>query len=127
MVSIAAALLAVPARARRRRVSARIGTKAGYKTTKPNTWLDAIACAEWLVANKPTRRLPKMSIMGGSAGGIFVGRAITDRPELFGAAVDQVPVDRDLMRAEFSANGVPNIPEFGTVKDRGRVQGLCSR
>ncbi len=46
--------------------------KAGYKTTKPNTWRDAIACAEWLVANKYTST-PQMSIMGGSAGGIFVG------------------------------------------------------
>jgi prolyl oligopeptidase len=96
--------------------------KAGYKTTKPNTWRDAIACAEWLVANKYTST-PKMSIMGGSAGGIFVGRAITDRPELFGAAVDQVPVS-DLMRAEFSANGVPNIPEFGTVKTEDGFKGL---
>ena len=96
--------------------------KAGYKATKPNTWRDAIACGEWLVANKYTSS-PKMSIMGGSAGGIFVGRAITDRPELFGAAVDQVPVS-DLMRAEFSANGVPNIPEFGTVKTEEGFKGL---
>ena len=61
--------------------------KAGYKATKPNTWRDAIACAEWLVANKYTSSA-KLSIMGGSAGGIFVGRSITERPELFGAAVD---------------------------------------
>ena len=88
--------------------------KSGYKATKPNTWRDAIACAEWLVANKWTSPA-KLSIMGGSAGGILVGRAITDRPELFGAAVAQVPVS-DAVRAEFSANGVPNIPEFGTVK-----------
>jgi prolyl oligopeptidase len=88
--------------------------KAGYKATKPNTWKDAIACAEWLVANKYTSP-PKMSIMGGSAGGIFVGRSITERPELFGAAVDQVPLS-DALRFENSANGIPNIPEFGTVK-----------
>jgi len=88
--------------------------KGGYKATKPNTWRDAIACAEWLVANKWTST-EKLSIMGGSAGGIFVGRAITERPDLFGAAVGQVPVS-DMMRAESSSNGVPNIPEFGTVK-----------
>jgi len=88
--------------------------KAGFQATKPNTWRDAIACAEWLIANKYTST-KQISIMGGSAGGIFVGRSITERPELFGAAVDQVPVS-DLLRAEFSANGVPNIPEFGTVK-----------
>ena len=98
--------------------------KAGYKSTKPNTWRDAIACGEWLVANKYTSPA-KMSIMGGSAGGIFVGRAITDRPDLFGAAVDQVPAS-DLMRAEFSANGVPNIPEFGTVKSEEGFKGLLA-
>ena len=87
--------------------------KAGYKATKPNTWKDAIACAEWLVANKYTST-PRMAIMGGSAGGIFVGRSITERPDLFGAAIDDVPVS-DGMRMEFSENGVPNIPEFGSV------------
>jgi prolyl oligopeptidase len=89
--------------------------KAGYKATKPNTWNDAIACAEWLIAQRYTSS-PKLAIMGGSAGGIFVGRSITQRPELFGAAVDQVPWS-DMLRTETSANGVPNIPEFGTVKD----------
>jgi len=96
--------------------------KAGYKATKPNTWKDAIACAEWLVANKYTST-PKMSIMGGSAGGIFVGRSITERPDLFGAAVDAVPAS-DFMRAEFSANGITNIPEFGTVKTEEGFKGL---
>ena len=88
--------------------------KAGYKGTKSNTWRDAIACAEWLIANKYSSP-QKMSIMGGSAGGIFVGRSITERPDLFGAAVDQVPVS-DTVRFETSANGIPNIPEFGSVK-----------
>jgi prolyl oligopeptidase len=96
--------------------------KAGFQATKPNTWRDAIACAEWLVANKWTSP-SKLSIMGGSAGGIFVGRAITDRPDLFGAAVAQVPVS-DMVRGEFSANGVPNIPEFGTVKTEAGFKAL---
>jgi len=56
-----------------------------------------------------------LAIQGGSAGGIFVGRSITERPDLFGAAIDQVPVS-DLIRMETTANGVPNIPEFGSVK-----------
>jgi len=98
--------------------------KAGYKATKPNTWKDAIACAEWLVANKYTSP-SKMSIMGGSAGGIFVGRSITERPDLFGAAVDEVPVS-DGLRMEFSENGVPNIPEFGTVKTEDGFKALYS-
>jgi prolyl oligopeptidase len=87
--------------------------KAGYKATKPNTWRDAIASAEWL-ANKYASPA-KLSIMGGSAGGIFVGRSITERPELFGAAVDEVPVS-DAVRFISSANGIPNIPEFGSVE-----------
>ena len=88
--------------------------KAGYKATKPNTWNDAIACAEWLVANKYTSPA-RLAIWGGSAGGIFVGRSITDRPELFGAAIDQVPAS-DMLRFETTANGAPNVPEFGTIK-----------
>jgi prolyl oligopeptidase len=96
--------------------------KAGQKLTKPNTWNDAIACAEWLVAHKYTAPA-KLAIWGGSAGGIFVGRSITDRPELFAAAVDEVPVS-DGMRWEFSANGPPNIPEFGTVKEADGFKGL---
>ena len=96
--------------------------KAGYKLTKANTWNDAITCAEWLVAHKYTSS-PKLAIMGGSAGGIFVGRSITERPDLFGAAIDEVPVS-DLVRMEFSSNGVPNIPEFGTVKEADGFKGL---
>ncbi|HSS69077.1 MAG TPA: prolyl oligopeptidase family serine peptidase [Casimicrobiaceae bacterium] len=98
--------------------------KAGYKLTKPNTWNDAIACAEWLVANKYTSP-SKLGIWGGSAGGIFVGRSITDRPELFAAAIDEVPVS-DSLRMETSANGVPNIPEFGTVKTEEGFKGLLA-
>jgi len=96
--------------------------KAGYKLTKGNTWNDAIACAEWLVAHKYTSPA-RLAIMGGSAGGIFVGRSITERPELFGAAIDEVPVS-DSLRMESSSNGVPNIPEFGTVKEANGFKGL---
>lgn len=96
--------------------------KAGYQLTKPNTWKDAIASGEWLIANGYTTSA-RLSIMGGSAGGIFVGRSITERPELFGAAIDQVPVS-DALRFEFSANGPPNIPEFGSVKTEDGFKGL---
>ncbi|MDH5285073.1 MAG: prolyl oligopeptidase family serine peptidase [Betaproteobacteria bacterium] len=97
---------------------------AGRKTTKPNTWKDAIACAEWLVANGYTAK-SRMGIFGGSAGGIFVGRAITERPDLFAAAVPAVGV-LDGPRAETSANGVANIPEFGTVKDEAEFRALMA-
>jgi prolyl oligopeptidase len=98
--------------------------KAGYKATKPNTWNDAIACAEWLVAHQYTAPA-KLAIMGGSAGGIFVGRSITERPDLFAAAIDEVPIS-DAMRFEASANGVPNIPEFGTVKNEDEFKALLA-
>lgn len=98
--------------------------RAGFQATKPNTWKDGIAAAQWLVEHRYAS--PRtLSIMGGSAGGIFVGRAITERPDLFGAAVDQVPLS-DMLRAEFSANGVANIPEFGTVKDEAGFKALLA-
>jgi prolyl oligopeptidase len=87
---------------------------AGRKATKPNTWKDAIAAAEWLVANRYTSPA-KLGIYGGSAGGIFVGRAITERPDLFAAAVPAVGVF-DGLRFEVASNGAANIPEFGSLK-----------
>lgn len=89
--------------------------KAGYKTTKPNTWKDLIACAEYLIDNNYSSP-QKISINSASAGGILVGRAITERPDLFAAAVPEVGC-MNPMRQEFSPNGPVNIPEFGTVED----------
>ena len=97
---------------------------AGRKATKPNTWKDGIAVAEYLIANRYTAR-ERIGIYGGSAGGIFVGRAITERPELFAAAVPSVGV-MDMVRAESSANGVANIPEFGTVKNEDEFRALLA-
>ena len=98
--------------------------KAGYKATKPNTWKDLIACAEHLVAQKYTTSA-RLGILGGSAGGILVGRAMTERPDLFAAVVPAVGV-LDAVRAETTANGVPNIPEFGTVKKEDEFRALLA-
>jgi prolyl oligopeptidase len=95
---------------------------AGKQATKPNTWKDFIACAEYLVKEGYTST-PKLAIHGGSAGGILVGRTMTERPDLFAVAVPEVGV-LDALRAETSANGVPNIPEFGTVKNEGQFAAL---
>ncbi|HEY8560864.1 MAG TPA: prolyl oligopeptidase family serine peptidase [Pyrinomonadaceae bacterium] len=87
---------------------------AGKGATKPNTWKDFIACAEYLIAEKYTS--PEyLGIIGGSAGGILISNAITERPELFGAAISAVGLNNALL-AETTANGVPNIPEFGSFK-----------
>ncbi len=89
--------------------------KAGYKTTKPNTWKDFISCAEYLVKKGYTTS-DKIGGSGTSAGGILISRAITERPDLFAAAICNVGC-ANAMRLEFGANGPVNIPEFGTVKD----------
>lgn len=88
--------------------------QAGHKTTKFNTWRDGIATAEWLIANGYTSP-SKLSVYGGSAGGIFVGRVVTERPDLFAAAGIGVG-NLDQIRSETRANGAGNIPEYGTVK-----------
>ena len=98
--------------------------KAGYKATKPNTWKDLIAAAEYLVAQKYTTSA-RLGIVGRSAGGILVGRAMTERPDLFGAVVPVVGV-LDTVRAETTANGVPNIPEFGTVAKEDEFRALLA-
>ena len=96
--------------------------KAGYKTTKPNTWKDFISCAEYLVKKGYTSP-QKLAGTGTSAGGILISRAITERPDLFGAAVCNVGC-ANAMRMEFSPNGPVNTPEFGTVKDPVECQAL---
>ena len=96
----------------------------GKKANKPNTWLDFIACAEYLVAQgwtKPAR----LAIWGGSAGGVLVGRAMTTRPDLFAVVLPDVGV-LDLVRAETTPNGIPNIPEFGTRTTEAGFRGLLA-
>ena len=98
--------------------------KAGYKATKPNTWKDLIAAAEYLIGENYTSK-ERLGILGGSAGGILVGRAMTERPDLFAAAVPLVGA-LDMVRAETTANGVPNIPEFGTVTKEDEFRALLA-
>ncbi len=86
---------------------------AGKGVTKPNTWKDFIACAEYLIAEKYTSP-EHLGIDGVSAGGILISNAITERPDLFGAAVNLVGVNNVLL-----AETTPNptyIPEFGSFK-----------
>jgi len=96
----------------------------GRKATKMNTITDFIACAQYLVDHKYTAP-NHLAGEGTSAGGITIGGAITERPDLFGAALDNVGMSDDL-RAELQINGPANIPEFGTVKDQRDFQHLLS-
>jgi len=98
--------------------------RAGQKLTKINTIRDFIACAEYLIREKYTSPA-HLAGQGGSAGGILIGGAITERPDLFGAAIINVGV-LNALRAETTPNGVPNIPEFGTAKTPEGFQGLLA-
>jgi prolyl oligopeptidase len=96
--------------------------EAGQKANKPNTWKDFIACGEYLVKEGWTSPA-RLAGQGGSAGGITVGRAITERPDLFAAALVDVGA-LDAVRGETTMNGVPNIMEFGTVKKEDEFRAL---
>ncbi|WP_262148419.1 prolyl oligopeptidase family serine peptidase [Chryseobacterium foetidum] len=95
---------------------------AGKKETKPNTWKDFNACAEYLIKNKYSSS-DKFGISGASAGGILIGRAITERPDLYKVAIPKVGC-LNALRMEFSPNGPANIPEFGTVNDETEFKAL---
>jgi prolyl oligopeptidase len=86
--------------------------RAGMLATKQHTIDDFIGCGRWLVAHHYTSP-QHLAGEGTSAGGITIGGAITQAPALFAAALDVVGVS-DALRSEFSPNGPPNIPEFGT-------------
>lgn len=96
--------------------------RAGFKATKPNTWKDGIAAARYLIDQRFTAA-GTLGIQGGSAGGIFAGRAVTSAPELFAAAIFEVGV-MDAVRAEESANGITNISEFGSYKNAAEFPAL---
>lgn len=89
--------------------------KAGLKANKPNTWKDFNACADYLIQNKYTSA-SKLGCEGASAGGILIGRAITERPDLYKVAIAKVGVLNPL-RLVTLPNSQGNFPEYGTVTD----------
>lgn len=89
--------------------------QAGKGPTKPNSWLDFIACAQFLVDKRYTSPA-FLAGEGASAGGLLLGRAITERPDLFAAAIIYVG-GVDMLRIDTTANGGANIQEFGTTKN----------
>ena len=92
---------------------------AGKGSTKPNTWRDFIACAQYLIDNKYTSPAHLAGKVGARAA-ILIGRAITERPDLLGAAIDVVGCS-DMLRMETTANGVTQHPRVWQHQDRGWI------
>jgi prolyl oligopeptidase len=96
--------------------------KAGNLTKKQNVFDDFIACAEYLVkANYTTPQ--RLCIEGGSNGGLLMGAALTQRPDLFRAVVSHVGI-YDMLRVELDSNGAFNVTEFGTVTNPQHFEAL---
>ena len=96
--------------------------KAGQLTNKPNTWRDLIAVCEELIAKKYTSS-KHLAIGGRSAGGITVGRAMTERPELFASVIDGVGWSNPL-RYTVEQDGYGEEPEWGAISDPAGYQAL---
>lgn len=89
--------------------------KAGQLANKPNTWRDLIAVCEQLCSTHYTSP-QHLAIGGRSAGGIAVGRAMTERPDLFAAVVDGVGWSNPL-RYTVEQDGYAEEPEWGAISD----------
>jgi len=89
--------------------------EAGMLERKQNVFDDFIATAEWLVANRVTKPA-RLAIGGGSNGGLLVGAALTQRPDLFGAALPAVGV-MDMLRFHKFTIGWAWVPEYGSADD----------
>src|SRR5207248_11330454 len=85
---------------------------------------DSIPAPGWLIADKYTNPLI-LAIQGGSNGGLLVGAALTQRPELFQAVLCQFP-DLDMVRYfQFTgSNNPPALQEYGNAADPGQFRFL---
>jgi prolyl oligopeptidase len=96
--------------------------RAGNLENKQNVFDDFVACARQLIDRSYTNP-EKLCIIGGSNGGLLMGAAFTQHPELFRAVVSQVGI-YDMLRVELDPNGAFNVTEFGTVTNPRHFEAL---
>jgi prolyl oligopeptidase len=96
--------------------------KAGIKNKKQNVFDDFIVAAEWLIKNKYTNP-NRLAIFGWSNGGLLVGAAITQRPELFKAALIGAPVI-DMIRYHHFHGARHWIQEYGSAENKSEFKYL---
>jgi prolyl oligopeptidase len=94
----------------------------GNLTRKQNVFDDFAAVLKHLIDRGYTSA-EKLAIEGGSNGGLLMGATLTQHPELVRTVISHVGI-YDMLRSELSANGVFNIPEFGTVANPDQFRAL---
>jgi prolyl oligopeptidase len=98
--------------------------RAGMREHKQRVFDDFYAAAEWLIAAGYTTPR-QLAIWGGSNGGLLVGTAITQRPELYAAAICSAPL-LDMVRYERFGLGELWTDEFGSASEPGELEWLLS-